>query len=269
VAVAYGRPGRIFFPHDPKENHVRRISAILAAFAVAVLGTFVAGSPASAAGTDPIPITSDCLTGWYVNWDEGGDVPDTPSKTEPDLRPEQTEDGLLFDGPSIVHHQTSYSLATLPTDGTFVADVTAGVPPLFKVETLNPYSTLNKTADGKWWSSRIAASNPGGQSNPVNTPADFLGKATTHPDVYDAETTVFSFGVGYANDTGNSATVSSITFAGTTYDLTCKPEPVETTTTAGGSLANTGTNLTMVVAAAAVLIIGGIGALLVARRRRA
>lgn len=183
---------------------MHRTSRALAALAVAALATLTVAQPASATN-EPIPVESDCLTGWYVNHDEG------------DLLPEQVEAGLLFDGPSLVHYPTSYTIATMPTDGAFVADVQQGVAPLFKVETA-PYSTINKTAAGKYWSSKIPAGDPGGQSNPVDTPQDLIGKWN-----YTAETAVFSFGVGYANDAGGRAVVSSITWSNATYDLTCKP----------------------------------------------
>lgn len=153
-----------------------------------------------------------CSTGWYVNGDEAL------------LMPEQKPEGLLFDGPSLIHHVigTPASLATTPTDGAFTT-IGAGVgsKPLFKMETNAPYSTLNKTAAGKWWSSKLAADAPGGQSMPLDDLSSFVGKGS-----YTSDTMVYSFGVGYANDTDKTATVTSISFAGHKYALDCaSPSP--------------------------------------------
>lgn len=208
----------------------------------------------AATNDNKIFVKSECVRGWYVNADEG------------DLLPEQVDKGFLFDGPSLVHHSTNFTLSTLPTDGVFVADVQAGVAPLFKLETAPPaYSTINKTAAGKWWSSKIAAGDPGGQSNPVNTPGDLVGKWS-----YVADTKIFSFGVGYANDAGNKAVVSSITFNETTYDLTCCPEPEPTpsatvspspsvTATAAATASPTATAVIEATAVAVMLPVTGSG----------
>ncbi len=240
--------------------------AIRTLLALAVAGCTVALAPVAASAAtdnkDPIPVTSDCIQGWYVNPDEGN------------LLPEQVEEGLLFDGPSLVHHATSFTLLTVPTDGSFEADVETGVAPLFKLETLPPaqYSTINKTSAGTWWSSKIAAADPGGQSNPVASPANLVGKWN-----YTEATTVFSFGVGYANDAGNKAVVSSVTFNETTYDLTCRPEPTPSPSpsisatvepVAVAQLPVTGSKLTVVVAVGVGLLVLGGATILAARRRR-
>ena len=47
---------------------------------------------------------------------------------------------------------------------------------------------------------------------------DFVGKWN-----YTASTTVATFGVGYANDAGNAALVSSVTYDKKKYNLTCYP----------------------------------------------
>jgi LPXTG-motif cell wall-anchored protein len=228
---------------------------ILLVAAIAIGGSLVVASPASAEGE--IPITGHCVpAGWYVNPDEGALLPDT------------APEGILLYGPSLTHHliDPPLTLATLEP-GTFDAELVNGstVLPLFKVETLNPYSTLNYVGDGStdlWWSSRIAAG-PGSQSQPIAA-ADLLGKATTHPDVYDEETIVFSFGVGYANDAGNDAVLKSITFMDTTYDFVCEPQSTSTS-----EMPQTGSRAPMnlaVIGAAAV--IGGAIVVLLARRRR-
>jgi hypothetical protein len=193
------------------------LAALIAAGALTALG-----APATAyAYTADDGGSAKCNADWYVNPDETA------------LQPKQLRGGLLFDGPSLIHHQTSgYTLKTVPTDGNFAAHVYAGARPLFKMETSNPYSTVNKSATGKWWSSKIAASEPGGQSNPVDSPADLIGKYT-----YTEATTVASFGLGYGNDTGNKALVTAVKFGSHVYRLACRPHhqptPTPTSTDTG------------------------------------
>ena len=170
-------------------------------------------APAAAYATTGHTAGSDgpatCNADWYVNPDEAA------------LKPKQLPQGMLFDGPSLIHHKpaATYTLKNVPANGAFAAHVYAGARPLFKMETSNPYSTINKSATGKWWSSKIAASEPGGQSNPVDSPADLIGKFT-----YTESTTVVSFGVGYGNDTGNKALVRVVKFGGQVYRLACRPQ---------------------------------------------
>jgi hypothetical protein len=174
------------------------VGAVMAVAPVAYASTHTAGGGGSA----------KCNADWYVNPDETA------------LKPKQLPQGLLFDGPSLIHHKSSaYTLKNVPTNGAFAAHVYAGARPLFKMETSNPYSTINKSATGKWWSSKIAASDPGGQSDPVDSPADLIGKFT-----YTEATTVASFGVGYGNDTGNKALVVAVSFGGHVYRLSCRPK---------------------------------------------
>jgi hypothetical protein len=192
------------------------LAALVAAGSLMALGAPVAAY-ATTTGNDG---TAKCNADWYVNPDETA------------LKPKQLRSGMLFDGPSLIHHQTSgYTLKSLPTDGALAAHVFAGARPLFKLETSSPYSTINKSATGKWWSSKIPAASPGGQSDPVDSPADLIGKFT-----YTETTTVASFGVGYGNDTGNKALVAAVKFGGHLYRLTCrphKPTPTPTTTDTG------------------------------------
>jgi hypothetical protein len=177
------------------------------------LGFFVAlmyGHPAGAT-TQPSHQPAPCCTTapeWYVNPDETA------------LKPTQEPLGLLFDGPSLIHHAvTPVTLASAPGDGSFGAFKFHGSMPLFKLETTAPYSTINKTPGG-YWSSKIV-SGAGSQSMPLASLADFVGKWN-----YTAATMVYSFGVGYANDTGNKALVYWISFGGHKYELKCpKPSP--------------------------------------------
>jgi hypothetical protein len=194
------------------------IAGVSVLFALAVVVLTVDVAKATPAGAHVVEST--CTNEWYVNADEVA------------LLPLQTEDGFVFDGPSLVHHQTDILMTAL-NGVDFEVEVLLGVEPLFKVET-SPYSTLNYVGGGKWWSSRIAPGDPGGQDNPV-TPAvmatlPIIDKSWDDATSYSAETRVISFGVGYANDTGNKALVSSITFQGQTYDLTCSPQTEPPTT---------------------------------------
>jgi hypothetical protein len=173
----------------------------VALFALAGLSA----SPA-AATTAPHPLESGCHQGWYVNPDEEH------------LLPEQTEAGFLFDGPSLIHRAITQVKLADAKGASLTADVATGVAPLFKFETLNPYSTINVRADGKVWSSKIP-SGPGSQDDPLNSVTLFPGISP-----YTNDTVIYSIGAGYANDTGNKATVTSITYGPTTYDLSCEIE---------------------------------------------
>jgi hypothetical protein len=187
---------------------MKRLTLLALTVAAAMLGVAVA-APAQA--TEPgATVPAICDKAWYVNPDETA------------LLPKQTEDGLLFDGPSLIHHAASGSLATAPGDGSFTVtgDVT-GSKPLFKLETSSPYSTVNKTTSG-YWSSKIATG-PGSQAAPADTLAALAALAP-----YTEATTLHSFGVGYANDAGNKALVTSVTFGGKSYDLSCTPKPEKT-----------------------------------------
>jgi hypothetical protein len=243
------------------------ITLALCAVLASLSGVF--GLVAAHAAPGPQPVESKCTQAWYVNGDEIA------------LMPEQVADGFLFDGPSLVHHSLAapVTLALAPLNGAFTATLSTGVLPLFKMETLTPYSTINKTGAGKYWSSKIA-SGPGSQGAPVDTVAELAALAP-----YTAATTVFSFGVGYANDTGNKAIVHTVTFGGSKYDLKCAPPSESASATpsssgvpstsgspaagAGGdSLALTGAPVGLLIGLAVVLVVGGIGLRIVGRRRR-
>jgi hypothetical protein len=170
-------------------------------FLVALIFGHAAGATGQP-GHRPAPC---CTTApeWYVNPDETA------------LKPQQLPQSLLFDGPSLIHHAvTPIGLADAPTDGAFGGWLLHGVWPLFKLETTAPYSTLNKTTGG-WWSSKIV-SGAGSQSMPLASVAEFVGKWN-----YTAGTKVFSFGVGYANDGGNKALVTWISYGGHKHGLGC------------------------------------------------
>jgi len=189
--------------------NLRHAVAVGVAAAATLMG-FAFAANASAATTIPVP--SKCHTDWYVNGDEGSLLPKTP------------EGGFLFDGPSLVHHAASGKLTDAANDGSFtVHGSITGALPLFKFETLSPYSTINKTAAGLYWSSKIPTG-VGSQASPTS----LATLAATAP--YTPSTTLLSFGVGYANDKGNAALVTSVHYAGKTYSLTCFPKPSHTAT---------------------------------------
>lgn len=176
------------------------------------LGFFVAliyGHPASATERPTRPAPCCVNADWYVNPDETT------------LKPQQFPDGMLFDGPSLIHHHVAppVALSAAPLDGAFGAHVFHGVAPLFKMETATPYSTINKTAAGKYWSSKIATG-AGSQSMPLATLSGFVGLWN-----YTSSTVIYSFGVGYANDQGNKAFVSWVSFGGHKYSLGCPHSP--------------------------------------------
>lgn len=256
---------------------MKRLILLIAA---ALLGATVA-TPAMA--TPDVPVRALCDKAWYVNPDEAAQ------------KPEQTDDGLLFDGPKLIHH------ATRPLDladvraGTFTTkgDVT-GRRPLFSMETDTPYATINVTGDGKFWSSKIAAGDTGGQSHPVDHAADLVGLPTIPGKTpLTSSTHVVTFGVGYANDTGNKALVTSVSFHGTTYGLGCTPKPEATPTAtpkptvpptrkpaprpstsavaAGAgepSLPVTGPSGSLFVGVGAGVVLAGVALFIVGRRRR-
>lgn len=196
---------------------MRKVGSLLVASALGLIGAFALASPASAATkTEPIPVVSLCNEGWFVNHDEGKNLP------------EQVEEGILLDGPKLFKRSVNVLLKDAPNNGGFSANVTMGVAPLFKMETDAPYSTINKTAAGKYWSSKINEADLGGQSNPVDTLQDLLDKPLTKvagevKPKYLATTKIYTIGVGYANDMGSKAVVKSVKFGRGYWDLRCAP----------------------------------------------
>lgn len=199
-----------------------RIARVLTA-GVIIIGGTVAFNAARADATDT-PVTPgvacEGVTGWRVNGDETH------------LKPKLTKDGALFDGPSLLKRDiTPVKLGSLSGNTKYdhVGPVVGSLP-LIKFETSSPYSTVNQIVEGpnagKVWSSKIAAGDPGGQSNPVASAADLVGKFT-----YTADTTVVTAGLGYANDPGNKALVQRYRYNGTWFNLKCKkPEATPTAT---------------------------------------
>lgn len=253
-------------------------------FIVALVGAVILGNRVAVATPD-YGVSCPGVTGWRVNPDELA------------LKPTLDTDGAQFteennDGKGLLKRDISpVKIAELPALS-FEVTVHTGVEPLIKAETTSPYSTINFKADGTLWSSKIP-SGPGSQSAPV---ADRATLAALAP--YTADTRVVTVGFGYANDTGNEATVSSFTYGETKYSLKCVPEQTESPSpspSASASPAPTkaptiapttapavtpsmlpltgeggGTNWPLVITTVGVLIIaGGVGAVAIARRRRA
>lgn len=266
---------------------IRKVmTALLGAVLTPLLAVAIWVAPGQAATTGPVPVESECLEGWYVNPDEGG-----ADQGQGDRRPTQEEEGLAFEGNQLVHHAAPAGLSVAELEpGTFEADPEPSLVSFFSVEVWDDggtgYATLRwNTGTSKW--DMVT----GGQAYSHEDPAELV----TLPPV-DKGTTVRTFGVGYVNtpNDGTRTVVSSVTFAGTTYDLTCEPEPSPSPTTpspepsasattpapvattappvAGGpSLPVTGVNLQQVVTGAILLIIAGAVAWLVApslRRRK-
>jgi len=194
----------------------KKVTAAAIALLLGAFGVTLTLTGAATAATAP-KTTLDCLPGWYVNPDETN------------LLPVQQPDGLLFDGPSLIHHAASGKLTAAAGDGTFTVDGgPVGALPLFKFETSAPYSTINKTVDGLYWSSKIPTG-VGSQSSPT-TLATLAGTAP-----YTSDTTLLSFGVGYANDKGNKVVVTSVIYDKHTYSFACAPPTTTTSTTVSTS----------------------------------
>lgn len=244
----------------------------IAALIGAVFSLFLV-LPAHATENQPIQIQAECVEGWYVNPDEGQRIP------------EVTETGFLFGPSDLMHHATDLSLGDLDP-GSFVSDIVPDQDSFFSVEVYDSvthaYGTLRW--DGTQWLIVIGA---GGSATDGtfydDNPVDLLAGKVTKWGAFSETTRVVSFGVGYTlNPPGSGGvTVSSVTFAGNTYDLTCKPEAEPTTpapTTPATTeippssevptLPVTGAPVTGVLVSGFVMIAAGVGALLYARRRR-
>lgn len=196
---------------------MKRVITIAAA---ALAFGFYLGTPAQATEgpAGPSFTTCDNLKGWYVNPDESGD------------KPTATVDGLLFEGKDLIHHETSpIDLADMDkVTHSFTASNAGKV--VFKVETAAPYSTIVTNADGKIWSTAMTYDQEGGQGHPVEKYSELVGKPTKPGKApYTSASSVATFGVGYWVAEGDTV-VSSISFHGHTYDLTCPP-PVTTAPT--------------------------------------
>jgi hypothetical protein len=206
---------------------VRKFIYTIAALAIAFL-TLTLARPALAnqtpgwdmkVATVPGPSFETCanLKDWFVSNDENSaDDPDG------DRTPVPTVDGLQFSGNQLIHHDSE----VLDTDnlkhGTFTANPAPDQNSFFSVEVANSdgsgYATLRWNVDTSKWEMTT-----GGQFYTDENPSKLVDlKGKSHH--------IVRFGVGYtANPKGTVTTVvSSVSFHGTKYDLTCQP-PVVTT----------------------------------------
>lgn len=187
-------------------NKLRTLVALFAAVVLTGLGLTLA-SPAHA--TDAGPSWASCknLANFYDNEDEQ------------QRKPTPAEDGLTFENDQLVHHAVAMDLKDVKP-GAYVASPAPSLDDFFSIEvysTADPhgYATLRYEQTGP----HAGEWNIGGTSE-YNTDPVKLAKENGR------STNVVSFGVGYVATpaTGSKTVVSSVTFHGVTYDLTCKPD---------------------------------------------
>jgi hypothetical protein len=186
------------------------LAALIVSGLLATVGLALA-APAQASETAPAaqcPMPKD----FYGNPDEQGNLP-TPLYV-----------GLFFEGKDLIHHATApIDLADMDHVGVGFTSPDNPDKVLFKVETSAPYSTIITNPDGKLWSTAMSYDQEGGQGHPVAKYSGLVGKDTKPGKAkFSADSKVVTFGVGYAVEDG-TAIVSSISFHGKDYDLTCKP----------------------------------------------
>lgn len=258
-----------------KRNEVRKyfIAAIVSLFAGLTL--LVPTFPARANET-PVLDFASCSN--LKNW--------SPNEDEQDRRPTPTVDGLQFEGNQLVHHPVAMDLKDVHP-GTYAATPAPSLVDFFSIEVYSPaaphgYATLRYEAVGP----------NAGQWNIGGT--NFYGTDAVQLVLdHDRSTNVVSFGVGYVANpaTGTKTIVSSVTFHGVTYPLTCKPAPSKTPTSPtvkpssskspgagvhtipnppqnGPALAVTGPDGRVIGVGAAVLALLGAALLVIARRRK-
>lgn len=207
--------------------NVKKAAAVAGFFSAALIGAIALGNGTAKATEDNGTVNPifDCTNAneikkWYGHDDEATLFANVTS----------TEKGLHFNGPSLAHRDiTDTKLEDLAKHAELTTVDVTGVAPLVKFRTDAPFSTLNIDAAGKWWSSKIDPASPGGISNPVTGPADLVGLTLNKNGgtaKYDENTVAADIQIGYANDAGNSATVTKLVHQGVTYSFTC-PEPDE------------------------------------------
>lgn len=262
-------------------RNLRHGLAMLAALGLIFSGVFLIASQGAYATTTP---ACPNLVGWAPNADELAD-----------RSPTSTPEGLEFSNTDLTHHAADLALADL-TPGTYAASPAPDQPSFFSVEvyaTGEKYGTLRWNKTESYWE----ATSQGEQhhdTDPVKLADAFPIHLSHH---------VVSFGVGYtANPAGTVTTVvSSVTFQGKVYPLTCQvqttsPAPVVTTTSpaphqstspaphsssakphtssssaaagTGSSLPVTGPPVGLIVGGAVALLILGGAAYFVGRRRK-
>lgn len=218
---------------------IRKMGAALAV-AAGVLAAIGVAAPAGAANGDKIIDTGEVVvwkdTGFVGQfYDFGPTSPTTyPSFTTPSYancpnlagrsvnpdetprEPEPTVAGLKFEPADLIHHGITGVTTDTLTPGTYVASPAPDQPSFFSVEvyggTAGSYGTLRWNPSNNKWS---MVANGGTFYEDAN--------ATAVVTAAGKSKTVVSFGVGYTlNPPGTvTTTVSSVTFNGTTYSLTC------------------------------------------------
>lgn len=151
-----------------------------------------------------VPSFDNCanLAGWFVNSDETTRKPDA------------TAAGLQFNSTDLIHHNITGVTTETLSPGTYVASTPPGQPSFFSVEVdsgTGTYGTLRwDPTNGKW--------NMTTGGNYFEDPS-----ATAVVNHFGKSHTVVRFGVGFTQTPPGTVTttVSSVTFAGTTYPLTC------------------------------------------------
>lgn len=196
---------------------MKRITIVAVMLAAALAALALAG-PAQATTTGPGFATCPNLSGWFVN-------PDETART-----PEPTEAGLKFEATDLIHHTVTGVTTETLGHGTYAASPAPDQPSFFSVEVADSdgsgYATLCWNPSAGVWEMTT-----GGQFYSNVNP-------TTLVDLKGKSHQVVRFGVGYTeHPAGTVATVvSSVTFNGQTYPLTCvpptsspTPEPTRTT----------------------------------------
>lgn len=264
---------------------ISRKAKILGALGLSASFAFVAmvGVQPAAVGKTPSPSSSakpsqpagpsfdncDNLKGWYVN-------PDETTR-----RPIPTVTGLKFEGNDLVHHATSGKVDDLKP-GTFVASPAPDQPSFFSVEVGEPgtyagYATLRWNPSTSKWTMVV-----GGTQYENASPKLLVGMVTPAKS-----SNLLSFGVGYTNSPPGKVdtVVSSVTFAGKTWPLTCAPKPSASAKPSGSassapavvpvgneddknSLPVTGDKVTALLLIGGVVVFVGLGALWLSRRKR-
>jgi hypothetical protein len=152
-----------------------------------------------------VPSFDNCanLAGWFVNSDETSRKPDA------------TAAGLKFEPADLIHHNVTGVTTDSLTPGTYVASPAPGQPSFFSVEvdsgTAGTYGTLRWNPTTSQWSMVVSGVEYDNAS------------ATAVVDHFGKSHTVVRFGVGFTQNPPGTVTtvVSSVTFNGTTFPLTC------------------------------------------------
>lgn len=197
----------------------RNLALLTAALATAAAGLAITGT-AHATETTPAsaPVWGTCpnLHDWDVHEDETTRMPTAGV------------DGVTFTGDQLIHHPVNASLINL-THGTYEANPAPDQSSFFSIEVADP--TTNGYATLRWDTEQKAWTMFSGTFTATHAKAsDFIGEQTKYGKLTDKTRATF-FGVGYTQNPPGTVTtvVSSVTFRGVTYPLTCAPVATPTT----------------------------------------